>query len=54
MAFSLAAVNLVRCANSWNDGKMKYWNIGFLLHRAKYRIGQDVSFFLLENAKTLP
>jgi hypothetical protein len=54
MVISLAAVNLVFYANSWNDGKMEYWNIGFLLLRAEYRIGQYVSLFLLEQAKTLP
>ena len=48
MAFSLAAVNLVRFANRWNNGKMEYWNIGFSLHRTEYRIGHYASTFFLE------
>jgi hypothetical protein len=48
MAFSLVAVNWVRFANRWNDEKMEYWNIGFLLPRAEYRIGHYVSILLLE------
>ena len=48
MAFSLAAVNLVRFDSSWNDGKMEYWNIGFFMRCAEYRIGHYASTFFLE------
>jgi hypothetical protein len=48
MAFSSAAVNLVRFASRWNDGKMEYWNIGFFMRCAEYRIGHYASTFFLE------